>query len=397
MPRSALFGLLIILLLILASLIFLIPGVLSASRGGRLSTSPIESVTATKANNLTQTTNQSTTSTTRPIVAPKPDPALVKANGYLLSTPVSMLQWNDSMFSSLVQHLIACNVTYLFFNLANMNQNGAVDENFTVDTLLILRFNNFSDLHSFQYIAWTGTQNNPNALLSNFTTAAINQTVASAYKAGFDGFLIDIEPVPNGSPQFLTMLQDFKAAVNATDPALLIGANSMNLNWWEPYGRLWMWDTSYFQNVTSLVSFVSPMLFESGMTTPAMYQQFLIQQTALVAQFSKAPVIYEIPDWYGPNTTWHFPLAENISNAINAFQKYMNLSSEGVVPPLSKMLGLAIYGLNKTYTLEPGTVSQALETRPSDWSLFVTQWVEANYSQKVGTNITYSSSQSVEQ
>jgi hypothetical protein len=380
----------IILLLIFVSAIFLIPGALPAHKSAFPDIPSGNSGTtggSTQSNESHQTTNQTSTSA-MPIIAPKPDPQIIKANGYLLSTPSAMLEWNDSQFSTLVQNLIACNVTYLFFNLANMNQSGTISENFTLDTMLILRFDHFSDSHSFQYVAWTGTQNDPNALLGNFTIAGIDQTVTSTYKAGFDGFLIDIEPVPNDNQQFLAMLQDFRSAINATAPGMLLGVNNMNVYQYAAYRKLWGWDKTYFQNVTKLLNFISPMLFESGTTNSTRYIEYVIQQTTIVARNSMAPVIFEIPDWYGPNTTYHFPLAENISNAIIGFQEYLNLSSEGQVPPLSNTLGLAIYGLNKTYALEPGTVSQALDTKPFDWSFFVSQWVNAGYPQKIGTNIT---------
>lgn len=332
----------------------------------------------------------STTTTTSPGIDPsttqtvKFDPRIMKANGYFLTTPIDMMEWSDSQFSYLVEHLIESNVTYLFFNLSNLSPNGSLYDNFTLDMSLIMRFNTMAGAHSFQYIAWVGTQTDPNTLLGNFTNYGISETVTSLYKAGFDGILVDIEPVPNDSPQFLSMLQDFRASISQSAPGMLLAANNMNVYQSVAYGQLWAWDKNYFQNVTKLVNFISPMFFESDRTNQAQYVQYVDNEIQAVSQYSQAPVLYEIPDWYGPNTTNHFPLGENISNAIIAFQRYVKLAGEGQVPSPSNMLGLGIYGLNKTYTLEPGTVTQGLETTPHDWSFFINQWVNTTYPQRVG-------------
>ena len=326
---------------------------------------------------------QNYTNTTTVYTAVAADPKLVRANGYFLTTPADMMQWNNSIFSSFVQNLIQSNVTYLYFNLPNVAPDGSLQDNFTLDSSLILRFymSANSSGHSFQYIAWTGTQTDPDAVLGNYTSSGVNQTVNSVYSAGFGGILLDLEPVPNDSPQFLGMLNAFRSAMNQVDPGMLLGANSMAVYAGEPAGHEWGWDPNYFQQVTSLLNFTSPMLFESGTETESQYVQYVVGQIEATAGDAKCALIYAIPNWYA-NTTWHNPLAENISNAVVAFRTYVD---NGDYPPLpaSSFLGLAIYGLNKTYTLTPGTQTQALETTPSDWSYFVSQWVNSNYPTKI--------------
>jgi hypothetical protein len=317
----------------------------------------------------------------------KHDPRIVKANSYFLSTPIDMMQWSDSQFSSLVRDLIASNVTYVFFNLPNLNQDGSLNDNFTLDATLMQRFNSLAGAHSFQYMAWTGTQENPNALLGNFTSSGIAETVTSTYNAGFDGILVDIEPVPNESPQFIVMLHDFRNSIASSAPGMLLGTNNMNVYQYVSYGQLWAWDKNYFQNVSKLVDFISPMFFESDRTNQQQYIQYLDSEIQIITQSSLSPVLYEIPDWYGPNTTNHFPLGENISNAILAFQQYVNSANEGKVPRPANMLGLGIYALNKNYTLVTGTAAQALETTAYDWSFFVNEWVNTPYPQQVGSNV----------
>jgi hypothetical protein len=396
MRYSTLFATGIVVLLIGVSSIFLIPSELSSSKGGLFNSSTTDTsltsqstqtrdINSTAIHSLTTSWTTSSTVTTT-LEAPRPDPRIVKANGYLLASTNIMMQWTDSKISSLVKNLIAANVTYVYLNLANMNQNGSVYENFTLDTILILRFDHFAGSHAFQFIAWTGTQADPNTLLQDFTYAGIAETVASAYKAGFDGFLIDIEPVPNDSPQFIAMLEDFRTAIDKFAPGMLLGVNNMNVLYSATPGRLWAWDSLYLQNITKIVDYISPMLFESGQTDQSGYVQYVERQMEIISQYSMVPVMYEIPDWYDPST-YHFPLGENISNAIIAFQQYANLSNEGQRPSPSNMLGLAIYGLNKSYTFQPETVMQALETTPYDWSFFVTQWVNTAYPEEVGSGI----------
>jgi hypothetical protein len=84
-------------------------------------------------------------------------------------------------------------------------------DNFTLDTTLIARFmQTTGSIHSFQYIAWTGSEVDPNSILGNFTTSGVGQTVISVFNAGFDGILIDLEPVPNDNPQFLNLLSTLR-------------------------------------------------------------------------------------------------------------------------------------------------------------------------------------------
>ncbi|MGI0090513.1 MAG: hypothetical protein ACREBS_02280 [Nitrososphaerales archaeon] len=340
-------------------------------------------LTATATTTLTK--SFTTTNTTTVYAADPPAPHRVKSNGYFLATPIDIMAWNQSAFSSLVHHLSTANVTYLYFNLPNLDQDASLQDNFSLDTSLIVRFDQTVGINHprFQFIAWTGTQDDPDAIIADYTSYGINETITSLYKAGFDGLLLDLEPVSNDSPQFLKMLSTFRASIEQDAPGFLLGTNSMTVYPYEPPGHEWGWDTVYFQNVTSLINFVSPMLFESGTSDLAQYVQFVDGQIQYTSQYAKCPVIYAIPDWYA-NTTYHHPLGENLSNAVIAFRTYITKSYS---PSPSKMLGLAIYGLNKTYILQPGTVTEALETTPHDWSFFVGQWVNTIYAQKVGSGI----------
>lgn len=374
-----------IILVSSAAILFLYPN--SLLRQGPTLASTSHSTTTAKTTASSSTLSHSSTSsrlssTTSEIVAPKPNPELTRGNGYYLSTPIDMVQWDDASFSTLVKNLVQANVTYLYFNVPNLNNDSSLTDNFTLDTVLILRFEQLAGTHPFQYIAWTGTQTNPDALLGNFTPSGINETVTETYRAGFDGLLIDVEPVPNDSPQFVAMLKDFRTAMNLVDPSLTLGANSMNVHYGATPGQLWSWDPNYYENVTGLLSYVSPMLFESGTENQSQFVSYALGQISIAEQYSKAPIMYSIPNWY-QNTTYHNPLAENITNSVIAFGDYVK---GGMYPQLKLMLGLGIWAVDKTYVLTPGTQTQALETTPTDWNTFVSQWVDSNYPSKTGSS-----------
>ncbi len=136
-------------------------------------------------------------------------------------------------------------------------------------------------------------------------------------------------------------------------------------------GESWLWDEGYFGNVTSRLDFVLPMLYESGFNTTESYMQWVEQQISLNSEYSKAPVIYSLPNWY-ENTKWHHPWAENLENAIQAFQSYMTNNESSL--PASNMMGLAIYSLNASAT------ATSTETTSADWNYFMQQWVDSNFS-----------------
>ena len=296
-----------------------------------------------------------------------------------------MMNINDSVFQSFEQHLITANVSYLYFNLPNMNLNGSLTDNFTLDTELILRFDQYKGSHNFQYIAWTGSEINPQSIIGNFTSTGLDQLASSVYRAGFDGILIDLEPVPNDSPQFLTMLSDLRHAISQNNTKLLLGANSMKIDPSAVSGQDWSWDPSYFSQVSSTLDYISPMFFESGTNTQQEFIHYVDNQLNLTSHYVKSPVLFAIPNWYS-NTTWHHPWAENLSNSIIAIRAYID-SVGSNKKPLPTMLGIGIYGLNKTFIVGEGTPAEALETTPHDWATFQTQWVNTAYPQELGTSL----------
>ena len=290
-----------------------------------------------------------------------------------------MMLLDNATFSGFVANLIRANVTYLFFNLPNMNTSGYVADNFSQESALISRFDSLRGNHTFEYFGWTGTQIDPTDVLGNFTDPSIITDVSSIYQAGFQGILIDMEPVPNDSPQFLSMLQDLKQAMSQEPTKMLLAANSMKVGYGATPGQEWTWDPTYFRNVTKLVDFVIPMLFETGTTTQYSYEQYSKQQIQLSTQYSSAPVLYSIPDWYA-NSTWHHPYAENLTNAVITFSALIASGTK-----LPNMIGLGIYALNKTYVLGQGPPTQGLETTSYDWAYYINNWTNTSYPMKIGT------------
>jgi hypothetical protein len=157
----------------------------------------------------------------------------------------------------------------------------------------------------------------------------------------------------------------------------------MNIHPGAFYGQLWSWDPNYYQNVSQIVDFISPMLFESGTVNQSSYVSYTAPQIEYAEQYTKCPIMYSIPNWY-EYSIYHNPLGENITNAIIAFRDYISGSFR---PSLSMMMGFGIWGLNKTYILTPGTQTQALETTPNDWSYFFNNWVSTSYPNEIGSNV----------
>jgi hypothetical protein len=296
------------------------------------------------------------------------------------------LQLSDSSFQQFENHLISSNIVYLFFDLPSMETSGLIDPSgySSVSAQLIARFNSYAGSHLFEYIGWSTQQSDPKGLISGYSNSAIAQTVSDLSSAGFNGILLDPEPVPDDSPQFLSFVTAFRSEIAQLDPGMLLGDASMNMvPGTQPGGAGWSWDPSYYGQVTSLVDFVVPMLYNSGYTTSSGYEQWVVSRIQLNTEYSKAPVLYSLPDWY-QDSTWHTTAAENLTSAVLAFRSYVD-SFESTLPP-SNMMGLGIFSINGGYVQGQDPLT-SFETTQSDWNFFLSDWVNTPYPSLVGSSV----------
>ena len=314
-----------------------------------------------------QSTNVTTSSTAY-------DARVPNGNGYFV--PAVLVNADTSTFESLVDKLVSAKVVYLFFNLPNIEPSGYIDPALLNQTPpLIARFKSSAPAHQFIYVGWTGTQTETKPLLNDYNSDMIGLTIRELNQSGFSALIFDPEPVPNESVQFLNLLDTIRSEINSFSPGMLLGEAAMNIIPSATVGENWSWDQGYYQAVTSRLDFVLPMLYETGFNTSQSYAAWVEDRIAFNSNYSRAPVIYSLPDWY-ENTTWHHPWAENLATAILAFRAYMAVNSS-VLPP-SNMIGVAIYSLNGTF-VGNGNPIESVETTNSDWMFFENYWSNTSF------------------
>ncbi|MHB1909961.1 MAG: hypothetical protein ACYCQJ_13980 [Nitrososphaerales archaeon] len=331
------------------------------------------SSTSSALTSTTLITNQSTSATATTSSAVH-DSRVPNGNGYFV--PAVLINADNFTFQTLVDKLVSAKVVYLFFNLPNIEPSGYLDPALLNQTpSLIARFKNSAPGHQFIYVGWTGTQTETKPLLNDYNSDMIGLTIKGLNQSGFSALIFDPEPVPNESVQFLNLLDTIRIEINSFSPGMFLGDAAMNIIPYATVGENWSWNRGYYEAVTSRLDFVLPMLYETGFNTSQGYASWVDDRIAFNSNYSRAPVIYSLPDWY-QNTTWHHPWAENLTTAILAFRAYMVVNSS-VLPP-SNMMGVAIYSLNGTFVGNANPMD-SIETTNSDWVFFESYWSNTSF------------------
>ena len=141
--------------------------------------------------------------------------------------------------------------------------------------------------------------------------ASIVASVESVLAMGVGGAHLDLEPYPR-SPGYILLLEELDAAFarRGVDGRLSVAAPT-NLATWSP---------SYVAQVTSHLTQVDPLFYDSEFTTAAGYEKWVREGLAFYSANTAAGtrIIPVLPS-YGPNP-WHIPAVENIADATDALE-----------------------------------------------------------------------------
>jgi LysM repeat protein len=269
----------------------------------------------------------------------------------------------SSSFTAFASDLVKAHVAYIYIDAGDLGQTALLQPRIALaDYQAYIRaFKEAAPGYDFIFLGWVGNSN-PQTLLSNYQSASIRSTIQELRGVGFNGINLDIEPVPNQTPAFLSFLSTFRNQINSNFPGFILSNDAMNIVQGAQPGDTWSWDPSYYASVTTYLDQVVPMLYESGSSTFQEYQSWIDNQIQLLNIYSKTQVEYAIPNWYEPDP-WHDPSVENLQNAVRIFDAYLASHNVHNLQGLTIFTGSSVTG-----------VIQGLETTNADLDYFATYW-----------------------
>jgi hypothetical protein len=169
----------------------------------------------------------------------------------------------------------------------------------------------------FSVIPWIGGVLNTHCFLdsmewrANFVSSIVELLRTHPRLAGVQ---INIEPIPTGNLQFLTLLAEIRGAmpkgkilsVAAYPPTTIL----------HPFSDV-HWEESYFRNVAQHCDQMAVMMYDTGLSSSKLYQYLMSKWTTEVLEWSgKTHVLLGVPAYNDPDVGYHSPKVENLKNAI---------------------------------------------------------------------------------
>jgi hypothetical protein len=128
------------------------------------------------------------------------------------------------------------------------------------------------------------------------------------------GVHVNIEPMPTGNADFLTLLDELRQDLPA-GKILSVAAYPPPTRW-QPSPEV-HWDRNYFREVASRADQMVPMMYDTAIRSPKLYQSLMASWTTSVLSWSgDAQVLLGIPAYDDAGVGYHLPEVENLRNSL---------------------------------------------------------------------------------
>ncbi len=169
---------------------------------------------------------------------------------------------------------------------------------------------------------------------ANFVSSAVDLLQKHPRLAGVQ---LNIEPMPSGNSDFLTLLDELREAMPAG--RILSVAAYPPPTKWHPFPEV-HWDESYFRQVAQRADQLAPMMYDTALRLPKLYQYLMSAWTSEVLDWSgDAQVLLGVPVYDDAGVRYHLPHVENLQNALLGI--HAGLSRTRSLP--ANYAGVAIY------------------------------------------------------
>jgi hypothetical protein len=260
---------------------------------------------------------------------------------------------NPDSIRLLAEKLRRNHITDVFPHLCPAEPNGSLP---MVGAAQVERFLDAFD--GFRVMPWVGGPNGVNVRLGvpkwRAAFAANVQELVTAHPR-LAGVQINVEPLPNGDTNFLTLLEELRRAL--PPGKLLSVAAYPPATRWHPYTDV-HWDEAYFREVAKRSDQMAVMMYDVGQHMPKFYQHLMVNWTQETLAWSEGkPVLLGVPTYNNAGVDYHDPKVENLTNALLGIHRGLSRTE-----PSANYQGVAIYC--------------DWETSPADWSYFQDHFLE---------------------
>ncbi len=153
----------------------------------------------------------------------------------------------------------------------------------------------------------------------------------------FAGIHLNIEPMPDGNPAFLLLLDELKSAIGS-DKILSVAAYPPPTRW-HPYPAV-HWSEAYYREIDRRCDQLVPMMYDTGLRSGKIYTWLVESWTRELLEWTDhSELLLGLPAYEDLGVAYHDPKVENLENAIGGVNAGL-LSSDS---RLGKLEGIALY------------------------------------------------------
>ncbi len=218
------------------------------------------------------------------------------------------------------------NVKYLFVDIGGTNPDGT----FANPEFEIYRFLDYIEEYeresnySFVLLPYSEIRSYEIDVSSEEFRENFVNSYRSLIERGFDGLLVDIEPVRHGQREsYLSLLRNLKEELpKGSIVSVYSGHHGSSHNEWE-------WDSSFYNQVINIADLVSAPGYDTSLTSEVDYQNHIIDQVKFLSSYHGADILLAIPTHKG------YP--ETSAIALDAYAK------EIIRHPESRIIGVTIF------------------------------------------------------
>jgi len=242
---------------------------------------------------------------------------------------------NDQRIQELAGLLGNHGVKYVFPHVCPSSANGEIAP---VDPVQTERF--LDHFRDFAVIPWIGgvlgvhcSPRSPQ-WRANFVSSVVDLLQTHPRLAGVQ---VNIEPMPTGNSDFLTLLYELRQAMPIGKILSVAAYPPPTL--WHPFSEV-HWEESYFRQVAQRADQVAPMMYDTAIMLPKLYRHLMSGWTSEILNWSgNTQVLLGIPVYDDAGVRYHLPHVENLQNALSGI--HAGLSKYKTLP--KNYAGVAIY------------------------------------------------------
>ena len=219
---------------------------------------------------------------------------------------------DDKKIQDFANLLASHGVKYVFPHLCPSSPNGRIA---MVDPKQTERF--LDRFEGFKVIPWIGgvlglhCKPESSKWRSNFVSSAIDLLQSHPR---FAGVQINIEPMPAGNPDFLSLLEDLRRAM--PEGKILSVAAYPPPTRWHPVPEV-HWDESYFRQVSARADQLAVMMYDTAIKWQKPYRHLMAEWTVEILMWSEeSEVLLGLPVYDDAGVGYHHPRVENLANSL---------------------------------------------------------------------------------